>query len=328
MPLILSAYFFLMIRRFIFLSLQKQAIQHGRFLFLMLLLISCRELIEEPFPDFNAVPVLNALLIEGDTLSVNISMAEKLDTMRLGFVDLASVELFVNDQFVEILNYTNEGEYTSTTVIEASKKYTCKVAVPGHETITCEQFVPATPRIINVKHINIAGKNEEGTSFPAIELTFENKPEIRSYYEIAIYLLKESWDSIYFRETYIEAISDPVLLNEGLAMALFSNELITDSVYTMHINYTTGLTASSNGGPIKTVLFPLLVELRQTTEDYYRYKKQLYLYENGLEADGVLTSMTNNNLYSNIHKAYGIYAAYSAVFTDTITPIINGDDDD
>ncbi|MFA9391686.1 MAG: hypothetical protein ACERKD_17890 [Prolixibacteraceae bacterium] len=51
------------------------------------------------------------------------------------------------------------------------------------------------------------------------------------------------------------------------------------------------------------------------------------MYENGLEADGILTSMTNNNLYSNINNAHGIFAAYSATVTDTITPNPDGYDD-
>ena len=304
-----------MLARFILLSLQKQTIRLGIFVCLILISISCRELIDEPFPDFNPLPVVNALLIEGDTLSLNISMAEKLDTNRLGFVDYAEVELFVNDQFVESLTYSNDGEYKSTTVIDASKKYTCVVSVPGFDPILCEQLIPAKPRIVKVEHINIAGKDEEGSNFPAVELTFENKPENRSFYEVAIYHLEKRRDTSYFRECHLETITDPVLLNEGLPLALFSNELISDSIYTMHINYNTG---SFSG--LETILYPLIIELRQTTEDYYRYKKQLHLYENGLWADGVLISMTNNNLFSNIENAYGIYAAYNVAATDTIIP--------
>ena len=315
--------FFFMVTTFEFRLLQIHVKRIGTLLLLILMLESCRELIDEPYPDYNPVPVVNALLKEGDTLKVNISLAEKLDTNSLGFVDDAVVDLFVDDMYVETLTYTENGEYNSKTVVKTLKKYSCKVLMPGFDTITCEQLIPSIPRIINITHINIAGKDEEVTSFPAIELTFENNLKIDSYYEVQIYKL---WDNNSFREAYLKTISDPILLNEGLPMALFSNEIITDSVYTMHINYTTGLSVSSNGGPQRTILFPIKVELRQVTEDYYRFKKQYYLYSNGLEADGVLTSMTNNNLYSNIDNAYGIFAAYSSTSTDTITP--NPDDYD
>ncbi|MFA9391687.1 MAG: hypothetical protein ACERKD_17895 [Prolixibacteraceae bacterium] len=235
---------------------------------LLVLLISCRELIDEPYPDYHPVPVVNALLKAGYTLSVNISLAEKLDDEQLGFTENAMAELFVNDRYVEALNCDKKGEYKSTTVVEPLKKYTCKVAVPGYDTITCEQIVPKEPRIVNIEHINIAGKDEEGHTYPAIELTFKNDFKTRTYYEVIISLLMGGWDSKSFEETVLETITDPVILNEGLPMALFSNEIIPDSVYTMHLNYFTGSYSSRNGGPMITDLFPLKVELRQVTEDY------------------------------------------------------------
>lgn len=268
--------------------------------------------------------MVNALLIEGDTLSVNISMAEKLDTNRLGFVDNARVELFVNDTFVEELQYTENGEYKSTTFIEANQKYTCKVFVPGFDTIICEQLTPDIPRILDIKHINIAGKDEEGVSFPAIELTFENNFKNKDYYEIEINYIQIFRDTSYSRVSSLKTIVDPVLLNEGLPLALFNNVLISDSVYTMNINYSNNVSYSIGGSHRRAGLYPIVVELRKVTEDYYRFKKQLYLYESGLWADGVLTSMTNNNIYSNIENAYGIFIAYSATVSDTITPNLDG----
>jgi len=107
-------------------------------------------------------------------------------------------------------------------------------------------------------------------------------------------------------------------------MALFSNEIINDSLYTLTLNYTTGSAGSRNGGPMRTQIYPFVVELRNLTYEYYRFKKQLYLYEKGRWADGITSSMTNANVYSNIENGYGVFVGYSSVVSDTITPNTDG----
>jgi hypothetical protein len=115
-------------------------------------------------------------------------------------------------------------------------------------------------------------------------------------------------------------ITDPVLLNEGIPLTVFSNELIESDSYTMTINYTSG-NYTSNGNGWNTELYPLVIELRAITYDYYMYLKQLYLYETGrYPTDVGGGAVTNFNLYSNIPGGYGIFAGYSWVVSDTIVP--------
>jgi hypothetical protein len=291
-----------------------------RVFLLGILATSCREIIPETFPEFTPVPTINAYLIEGDTLKVNVSLAEKVDTQRLGFVEDANVDLYVNDEFAESLVYVDKGIYQSGCIVQSLNKYTCKVTIPGFDTIICEQVIPALPIIKGIEHINTAGKDEEGTSYPALKVTFKNNMVNVVYYEVEIILLRGYSNRI----ATIHTIVDPVILNEGLPISLFSNELIKDSVYTLYLNYSTGNASSFNNAPLRTTLYPFVVELRQVSEDYYRFKKQLYLYENGLWSDGIINSMTNTNIYSNIENGYGIFAGYSTAISDTITPNLDG----
>ena len=282
-------------------------------------LSSCREIIPETYYDFNALPVVNAYLIDGQVLNVNVSMSDILDENQLTFIDNARIELFVNDDYLEDLYYVENGEYKSTTVLKSGNKYMCKVIVPDFDTIICEQTVPERAALLDITHINIAGKDEEGVSFPAIEISFKNDTMQNTYYQVVIYYTNSYETS----EANLKLITDPVLLNEGIPYAIFSNELIEDAVYTMHINYWTNNSSKVGNGPWRTSLYPFHVELRQVSEDYYRYVKQLYLYKDGVAADGILTSMTNNNIFSNVENGYGIFAAYSSVVSDTITPNTN-----
>lgn len=286
-------------------------------------LFSCKIEIQKDNPEFEHKVVVNSFLVVGDTLEVNVSLAEKLDTVPLTFVDNATVDLYVNGEFAEQLIYTSDGTYRSNSVIQSLNEYTCKVNVPGYNEVSCSQLIPQIPSIINIEHINIAGKDEEGTSYPAMKITFANDPVIEKFYDVEIRTIRRFRDELNIGIVDIHTIVDPVILNEGTEIALFSNELIEDSSYTLMLNYTTH-GASSSGGAWRTDIYPFVVELRQVTEDYYRHKKQLYLYDEGLYADGIITSMTSTALFSNVDNGYGIFAGYAATVSDTIYPNLDG----
>ena len=290
----------------------------------LLLISSCKEIVSDEFPDFSPVPTVNALLVEGEPLKVLVSLAEKLDTNQLVSIYNAKIDLYVNDLFEESLSFNNKGEFVSKKIIETGNNYSCIVNVPGYDEIKCNQTIPPKPCIINIEHINIAGTDKEGESYPAVQITFKNDIKLNQFYEIEIWYEKVYIDTIEKRKVGIHNITDPLILDEGLPIALFSNELIKDSVYTLILNYATNNSRKGKDGIWRTVLNPLFVELRAVTEDYYRYKKQLYLYKEGLLADGVFTSMTNANVYSNITNGYGIFAAYSPMLYDTIIPNTEG----
>jgi hypothetical protein len=41
-------------------------------------------------------------------------------------------------------------------------------------------------------------------------------------------------------------------------------------------------------------------------------------------ADGIINSMINTSLYSNVDGGYGVFASYSYVLSDTINPNTDG----
>ena len=287
-------------------------------------MLSCRQVVQDEFAEFKPVPVVNSILVDGMPVKVHISLAEKLDTNQLGFVTNAKIDMFVDGAFAESLAYANSGVYIAKTIVNAQKEYACKVDIPGYELVESSQFIPKKPVIKNIEHINIAGKNEEGTSYPALKITFNNELQSSAFYEVEIRTIRDIRHEVEVRIARMQTIVDPVILNEGLPIPLFSNALINNLTYTLDLNYITGNSSSSNNGPWRTSLYPLVVELRQVSEDYYRYKKQLYLYDQGRLADGIISSMTNANIYSNVSNGYGIFAGYAATVSDTITPNTDG----
>jgi len=280
----------------------------------ILLFYSCRKLVQSDFPDFKQVPTVNSFLKADSLLKVHISLASKLDTNELKGLDNAQVQLYVDDVFKELLTSTGNGIYTSTTIVEPLIKYECRVDIPGYETVICSNSIPKPSHLRDIIHISVAGKDQEGMTYPAVKFTFSNNPSEKQYYEARIRL--------FGRETGAMLINivDPVLLNEGLPLSVFSNELITDTAYTMTINYFTGSASSTNGGPMTTTLYPFILEVRSVSYDYYQFARQKYLYDTGRFPEFGLSSNQAFQLYSNVKNGYGIFAGYSTVISDTITP--------
>jgi hypothetical protein len=287
------------------------------FFFLALIILpSCREIVTDEFPEFTSIPTVNSILVKDSTIKVQVSLAGKLDTNQLALIDNAEVLLYADGEYMETLTLSDKGMYSSSVVVEPLKTYRCDVNVPGYELVSGSDLIPVPVTISDIIHIDIAGKDEEGMNYPAIKFTFANNPSEKQYFEVAIRLISYRYE----RVASLKTITDPVLLNEGLPLALFSNESIKGSSYTMTINYFTGSASSFNGGPMQTDLYPVTLEFRSVSRNYYKFVKQKYLYDLGRYPEFMAASTTAFPLYSNIVSGYGIFAGYSSVKSDTIYP--------
>ena len=282
----------------------------------MLVLISCRELVQDEFQEFTPVPTVNSILAVDSIVKVHVSLAGKLDTNQLVLIDNAEILLYVDGVYKETLTRSDKGIYSSSFVVEKLKTYRCEVNIPGYETVICCDSIPETTIISDIIHFDKAGKDEEGKTYPAIKFTFTNDPSEKKHFEVIIRLIQNRYE----RVATLETITDPVLLNEGLPIALFSNEYINGNNYSMTLNYFTGSAGSSNGEPIQTTLYPLILEVRSVSSNYYHFVKQKYLYEKGRYPEFMAASTTSFPLYSNITNGYGIFAGYSTMKSDTIFP--------
>lgn len=292
-----------------------------RSLFIVTLLIllthcSCREIVTDEFPGFTPVPTVNSILIAGKPLKVHVSLAEKLDTNQLTLVNDADISLYIDGNYAENLFPDENGIYFSSSIVEPLRSYKLEVNIPGYSTITCNENLPSASPITNIIHTNNAGKDEEGMIYPSVTLSFKTNTSESQYFEIVIRTLQNRYE----RTATLKKITDPVLLNEGLPLTIFSNEIIRDSVYTMTINYFTGSAGFSGNEPYHTSLFPLIIELRSCSRYYYQFVRQKYLYEKGRYPEFLAASTNAFPLFSNIPGGYGIFAGYSVVVSDTLFP--------
>ncbi|MDO8898694.1 MAG: DUF4249 domain-containing protein [Bacteroidales bacterium] len=284
-------------------------------LLIMLFLSSCREKVYDDFPPFDKVPTVNSFLTRDSVIAVHVSMATKIEKGSIDGVDNAIVRVFSDNGVDMALLPEGDGWYKASLSVETGETYHCEVTVPGFSTVFSSPQIPSEPVFLNLQHIAIAGKDEEGTTYPAINFTFNNNPNEVAYYEVVIRLANSD------KSAELLNIVDPVLLEEGLPIALFSNATITGNNYTMVLNYTTG-SAGSTGvdGEWRTTLYPFVFELRKVSKSYYLHKRSLKLYETGRYPEFALGGNPVFNVYSNVENGYGIFAAYSSILSDTIYP--------
>jgi len=272
-------------------------------------LFSCRELVQDQFPD-NKDVVINSILTAEQELKLHLSFTAKMNDTLFKVIENATVRFYKDSLYVENLYYIGDGFYLSSNILEEDHKYSCEVQVPNYGTYYCEDFLPKKQCLTNLKHVKIAGITDEGEVYSSVSLTFNNIVSERKYYQVVLKELNSYGDN----SVNLTLFTDPILISEGLPILVFSNENISGSAYEMTINYT-GTSYSNNMPDYK----PIQVEFRSISNNYYQYLKRLYLYEQGVYPS-IDISPIYLNMHSNIEGAYGIFAGFSTCLSDTIIP--------
>lgn len=308
-----------------------------RFLLFLLVavlgLASCRKQVAGyEYPDFDPEPTLNAVLVNGEPIQVYLSMAQRLDSVHPAVCTDAAVLLYKDGEFVEQLVHRGNGRYQGSTVAEALHQYGCKVAIPGYDTLRAYTEVPPRPVVTGVSIMENATINDEGDACPAVLVTFKTDPNKRLYYQSSIearlfygyYYQGEICNSTGSIGAFDNSINtdDPVLLNEGSDLLLFSNEVIRDTVYTLKVNASYNGYHSSSGGMVYDSIVRsgyLVVSMSGIAESCYQYRKsQEASHSPNAYTNLFLGTITPLNLYNNVENGRGLFTAIAPVTCDTV----------
>ena len=300
--------------------------------FILFLLVAfafcgCRKQVSNyEHPDFEPVPTLNAVLQKDQPVWVQVSFARCLDSVHPAPCSDAEVLLYVDGQFAEKLQHSDDGLYMGETIAEALHEYACKVVIPGYDTLFAQTQMPEKPVITRVEIMEDATIDDEGRTCPAFLITFSNEPDRHLYYKASIdALFRNNYGSGYSiqKGTMNSSINtdDPVLLNEGSDRLLFSNEIINDTAYTLKVNswFSNYGWGGNHSGSTYVRSGWVVVRMHGLSESAYHYLKSQDAYE---EPDaytnlflGVITPL---NLYSNVVNGKGVFAAIAPMACDTI----------
>jgi hypothetical protein len=280
-----------------------------------LILSSCIELVSDDFPDYEAVPSLNCILVSGDSLSLQISKAEKISSDDLSLVNNANVQVAQGVSGSFTLDYQGKGLYTSNMLVEPGSPYQITVVIDGYPELYASDSVPTPCGISILSQTNTAMLNEDGFYMTGVELEFNDDPMTKDYYEIIIYKRRE--DYIFPSPAFNE--QNKILLNEGFEpytteSLVFSDELIEEEYVHMNLIYGVDYNSGSSGDTRYQTIreHTVIAELRHISKAYYMFKKSVYFYENSRYADFIEGTATVYPVYSNVENGLGIFASYSS----------------
>lgn len=304
-----------------FYHLLKLEILAGAGMLVLALLTGCRQLVQDEFPDLEPVPVVNSFLMADSLIKVHVSLSGKLNAIPLTLVNQATVSCYVNDTLLGNLLAAGNGYYTHKAKVREGKIYRMQVVVPGFPEITATDTVPESVKLLAVEHLNFAEINEEGQLYPGVKITFQVDPDKPQYFQI---IIQDSSGPGSWRVKDLCEFKDPILLTEGLRVAVFSTAKIRNSTYTVQVDYYNAHKYSFNGPPptydLLSCYYPVVVDFVAISYQYYQYLKQLHLYTIGRFPEFQFAPYHAFPLYSNVTNAMGIVAGYSTWRSEVIHP--------
>jgi len=284
-------------------------------LLVLSLLSSCAKLVSDEFPDFEPVPAVNSILVAGETISVQVSMAEKIDTTYLHLVDNAELLLSDGTGRSESMLSLGDGLYGSSMIALPGESYECSILLEGYAELHAGDTIPIITEVAITDHTNTARFDVEGNYMEGIEFEFRDDPSTEDYYEVALFRREHDWlGNVYpFNENCA------ILLNEGLEpysteTLVFSDLLMEDSIVSMKVDFHSGYHTTCWGEDSCFQRFDehtVILEFRHISRDYYHYKKHFYLYEKNRYPFFVEGTTTGFPIYSNIENGMGILASYA-----------------
>lgn len=279
--------------------------------------------------------VVNSLITKDSTITVNLSKTGTMINSEPEFVENAKIELQANNKFVEILSYTDSGNYVSEIIAAVGIEYRIIVEVSGFKTITASTEIPEPPVIssANIFPNSYYEQNESKTVSEA-EISFNDPTQTSDYYHIGFYYFQYNrgdWDSTtntqiidstifaYGGIFYLNSHS-PVILNEDdlrfyqgagrIRNLVFSDELLSaENTVSFLVDIPTNEFYWAN------------VVLRKISYDYYLFHKSWVRHQfnqgmGSVDATNMFLSSNPNDLYSNIDNGLGIFAGYSETHSE------------
>jgi len=281
-----------------------------------ILLSSCHALVEDEFPDFAKVPVMNGLLQADSTFRVQVSLTANLTDTAPTYVSNARVIIESTIATPDTLVYTEKGWYVSERTVKAGASYTCRAEIQGFSTVSASTFVPLHSEIGEVIYTDLASRGEEGEKISSFEFTIANNKIQRQYW--LVQLVSEGLQTDFNPETneffeyygdseeyiYMLAGQDSVLLYEANPLTLFSNNRIKGDSYKVKFYLNSNYTNLDDSN-----YTPILV-IKSVDESYYRYVKQYYIYESAQYPD-IGQSNQKYPMYSNVKNGLGLFTGLS-----------------
>ncbi|HNZ68672.1 MAG: DUF4249 domain-containing protein [Prolixibacteraceae bacterium] len=297
---------------------------------LAIFLLSCSKEIDFKYNHIEKKLVLNGLICPDSLISVHLSRTNTILSDEILVIENATVTLFCNGKFVEILEYYKHGIYKSRTVFpRPDSVYTITAEAEGYLPISATDTVPRRTSIIFGFHSSGNTYDEYGDPHHDYEITISDPPE-KNFYEL--FFIYQNSPNIFSDDYSLHfqvypVIADPVLRSDSELDYWVFTYVFTDNFFngTNYLMKNKFLDAAVEGG-FANQFVPTNYEdryaiLRTTSLAYYNYRKSWIRHSNNQQIGNRVKKplfMTligdPTPMYSNVEGGYGIFAAYNQTY--------------
>lgn len=279
----------------------------------LVLTIGCEKEIKLDLPDEQRLVLLSSFSPDSlfrvslaTTLSINETVNQLPD-----YPDNASIQLFENGNYLEDLNFkAGNGYILPSYSIDFKPKenahYSIEATVPDYPSVTASNTIPSAVGIEKLESFDVS---VEETSPGVFYYSIFANVEIAEKADTLQYFHLLAWRTINERARSISVSpldnSDNQILHED-GFLFNSDELLAASKsldIEVVFNYDSNIEAKS----------PIQIELRNVTEDYYRFHESVGEQEFASGVNQGVLSTEAYFIYNNIEGGIGNFSGYSSV---------------
>jgi len=276
------------------------------FFCLIILASSCDEdtftsVVEIEIPEHSPLPAVTCSFKAGDTyIETFVSKSQQITgEPDFEIVDNAEVRFFKNDNLWETVDF-HEGaqKYILSGVgpVPADgATYRLEVLVPGFETVTATQTMPAAPTIQNLNFTEDGGVDLYGDRVNKVTLDIVDQAGVDNYYAIELLHFRTFDNEEYYEELYFNS-TDP-LIEYGNEYMLLDDASFEGGTYSLDAGI--GNWQFQNPEPGEAII----AKVYSLTRDDYLYNRSLDIYYNS-EGNPFAEPVV---VQDNIENGYGIF---------------------
>lgn len=297
----------------------------------LLAFLSCEKIIEpKDLPEQEPRIVLNSILSTDSVISATISSSKSiLSGKDYKYINNAVCEVYEDGVYVQNLVFTGNGNYTSSVLPKAGKKYTIKVAASGFESVSAVTSIPATVVTTGAEVYDTAGitysrywSNGRRIINGGTKIRFKiiDDASAKNHYHLSAFVkvFDSLGQAIPYEYIYPHISSSNTPFFNGYLIDLGKSEVPETKEIQIDVAIRVSFDEIDQAPRVKRI--EVFLRIIDQNEDYYKYK-QTFLDQadtrGGLFAEPV-------QVYTNIDKGMGILAGESITNIPVFSgPIVN-----
>ncbi len=293
------------------------------FITFLLCFVSCVEQIYKLDTNYEQTPIVNCLFTNDSIFTVYVGLTTDMFSQNTDSITIVSVKILSDNGDTLYFTKNDTHIYVSDSVAKQGVNYKLVVETSNYGTLTAESKIPIQTAKIDTANFyeNIHYNPLFNNLFDKITLSiYDETVNVQNYFEAVVLSKTEAVtiDDIPFCKLFFSTnyYTDCSIITNQTNPNKTLNSLLFKTLNAQNSNQEIYFYCNVYYVPEETKY--LVLNLKQTSIEYYLYRKSLVL--NNIPIDNNFTTNyiinnnyteENNEIYSNINNGLGIFAGYN-----------------